>query len=87
MRPKICGSVGNGRKTYAFGRMGCKILKVYRDNGLSGAKGDKRRAFDALGRDAAQRKFSDLIYGKVRGRGTERRLDRTRFDRTGSVAR
>src|SRR4249919_520753 len=35
-------------------RMGCEIVKVYRDHGISGAKGrDKRPAFDKLCRDAA----------------------------------
>ena len=42
-------------------RMGCDIVKVYKDHGISGAKGrEKRPAFDALCRDAAQRKF-DLV--------------------------
>ena len=42
-------------------RMGCEIVKVYKDHGISGAKGrDRRPAFDALCRDAAQRKF-DLV--------------------------
>src|SRR5262244_575974 len=42
-------------------RMGCEIVKVYRDHGISGAKGrDKRPAFDALCRDATQRRF-DLV--------------------------
>jgi DNA invertase Pin-like site-specific DNA recombinase len=36
--------------------MGCEILKVYKDRGISGAKGrDKRPAFDKLCRDAARR--------------------------------
>jgi DNA invertase Pin-like site-specific DNA recombinase len=31
------------------GRMGCEIVKVYKDHGISGAKGrDKRPQFDAL---------------------------------------
>src|SRR6476660_6947045 len=43
------------------GRMGCEIVKVYRDHGVSGAKGrDKRPAFDALCRDATKRQF-DLV--------------------------
>src|SRR3954452_18650813 len=43
------------------GRMGCEIVKVYKDHGISGAKGrDKRPAFDALCRDATQRRF-DLV--------------------------
>src|ERR1700724_2537006 len=42
-------------------RMRCDIVKVYRDHGISGAKGrDKRPAFDALCRDATQRRF-DLV--------------------------
>src|SRR6266403_4937923 len=43
------------------GRMGCEITKVYKDHGISGAKGrDKRPGFDALCRDATQRQF-DLV--------------------------
>jgi DNA invertase Pin-like site-specific DNA recombinase len=43
------------------GRMGCEIVQVYKDHGISGAKGrEKRPAFDRLCRDAAQRKF-DLV--------------------------
>jgi predicted site-specific integrase-resolvase len=42
-------------------RSGCEIVKVYKDHGISGAKcRDKRPAFDALCRDAAQRRF-DLV--------------------------
>ena len=42
-------------------RMGCGVFKVYKDHGISGAKGrDKRPAFDALCRDAIKRNF-DLI--------------------------
>jgi hypothetical protein len=42
-------------------RMGCEIVQVYKDHGISGAKGrDKRPQFDRLCRDAAQRKF-DLV--------------------------
>lgn len=42
-------------------RMGWRIAKVYRDQGVSGAKSRKDRpAFDALWKDAARRKF-DLI--------------------------
>ncbi|MFY9840658.1 MAG: recombinase family protein [Xanthobacteraceae bacterium] len=34
------------------GRMGCEIVRVYRDHGISGAKGrDKRPEFDRLIRD------------------------------------
>jgi DNA invertase Pin-like site-specific DNA recombinase len=42
-------------------RMGCEVVKVYKDHGISGAKGrDKRPAFDALCRAAARREF-DLV--------------------------
>src|SRR5262245_29300280 len=42
-------------------RMGCKITKVYRDHGISGAKGrNGRPAFDALCVAAARREF-DLV--------------------------
>jgi DNA invertase Pin-like site-specific DNA recombinase len=42
-------------------RMGCEIVHVYKDHGISGAKGrDKRPEFDRLFKDAAQRKF-DLV--------------------------
>jgi hypothetical protein len=45
---------------------GCEIVKVYKDHGISGAKGrDRHPAFDALCRDAAQRKF-DMAMGLVR---------------------
>jgi hypothetical protein len=43
------------------GRMGCEIVHVYRDHGVSGAKGqDKRPQFDKLCRDATKRQF-DLV--------------------------
>jgi hypothetical protein len=43
-------------------RIGCEFVKVYKDHGISGAKGgrDRRPAFDALRRDATQRRF-DLV--------------------------
>ena len=48
------------------GRMGCEIVKVYKDHGISGAKGrDKRPAFDALCRDAAKRKFDVVMAWSV----------------------
>jgi len=48
------------------GRMGCDIAKVYKDHGISGAKGRERRpAFDALCRDAAQRKFDMVMAWSV----------------------
>src|SRR5262245_57574600 len=41
--------------------MGWEIGKVYKDHGISGAKArDKRPAFNALCRDAAQRRF-DIV--------------------------
>jgi DNA invertase Pin-like site-specific DNA recombinase len=44
------------------GRMGCEIAQVYKDHGISGAKGrDKRPAFDRLCKDAAQRKFDVVM--------------------------
>jgi DNA invertase Pin-like site-specific DNA recombinase len=47
-------------------RMGCKITKVYKDHGISGAKGrDKRPAFDAMLRDAAQRQFDVVMAWSV----------------------
>jgi DNA invertase Pin-like site-specific DNA recombinase len=47
-------------------RMGCDIVRVYKDHGISGAKGrDKRPAFDALCRDAAQRKFDMVMAWSV----------------------
>src|SRR5215813_2655653 len=42
-------------------RMGCEVVRVYRDHGISGAKGrDGRPEFDRLCRDAAKRQF-DLV--------------------------
>jgi len=47
-------------------RMGCKIVKVYRDHGISGAKGrDKRPAFNALCRAAARREFDMVMAWSV----------------------
>jgi DNA invertase Pin-like site-specific DNA recombinase len=37
------------------GRAGCEVVKVYKDHGISGAKGrDKRPGFNALCRDATK---------------------------------
>jgi DNA invertase Pin-like site-specific DNA recombinase len=42
-------------------RTGCEIIKVYKDHGISGAKGrEKRPAFDALCRAATRREF-DMV--------------------------
>jgi DNA invertase Pin-like site-specific DNA recombinase len=47
-------------------RMGCHIVKVYKDHGISGAKGrEKRPAFDALCRDAAKRQFDMVMAWSV----------------------
>jgi DNA invertase Pin-like site-specific DNA recombinase len=47
-------------------RMGVEVVKVYRDHGISGAKGrDKRPQFDALCRDATQRRFEVVMAWSV----------------------
>jgi hypothetical protein len=47
-------------------RMGCEIVDVYKDHGISGAKGrEKRPAFDRLCRDAAKRKFDMVMAWSV----------------------
>ena len=47
-------------------RMGCEIVRVYRDHGVSGAKGrDKRPQFDALCRDATKRQFDVVMAWSV----------------------
>jgi DNA invertase Pin-like site-specific DNA recombinase len=47
-------------------RIGCEIVKVYKDHGISGAKGrDKRPAFDALCRDATKRQFDMVMAWSV----------------------
>src|SRR5262247_2962224 len=47
-------------------RMGCEITKVYKDHGISGAKGrDKRPAFDALCKAAARREFDVVMAWSV----------------------
>jgi DNA invertase Pin-like site-specific DNA recombinase len=48
------------------GRMGCNIVKVYKDHGVSGAKGrDKRPQFDAMCKDAARRQFDMVMAWSV----------------------
>jgi hypothetical protein len=48
------------------GGMGCEIVKVYKDHGISGAKGrDKRPAFDAMCRDASRRQFDVVMAWSV----------------------
>jgi DNA invertase Pin-like site-specific DNA recombinase len=47
-------------------RTGYDIVKVYKDHGISGAKGrDKRPAFDNLCRDAARREFDVVMAWSV----------------------
>ena len=47
-------------------RIGYKITKVYKDHGISGAKGrEKRPAFDALCRDATKRQFDVVMAWSV----------------------
>jgi DNA invertase Pin-like site-specific DNA recombinase len=47
-------------------RMGWEVVKVYKDHGISGAKGrDKRPQFDALCRDAAKRQFDIVMAWSV----------------------
>ena len=48
------------------GRMGCDVVKVYKDHGISGTRGrDKRPAFDKLCRDAARREFEMVMAWSV----------------------
>jgi DNA invertase Pin-like site-specific DNA recombinase len=48
------------------GRVGYNIVKVFKDHGISGAKGrDKRPAFDALCRDATKRQFDVVMAWSV----------------------
>jgi len=47
-------------------RIGCEIVKVYKDHGVSGAKGrDKRPAFDALCKAATRRQFDMVMAWSV----------------------
>jgi DNA invertase Pin-like site-specific DNA recombinase len=47
-------------------RMGCEIVKVYKDHGISGAKGrDGRPEFDRMCRDAAKRQFDVVMAWSV----------------------
>ena len=47
-------------------RAGWVVLKVYKDHGISGAKGrDKRPAFDALCKAAARREFDMVMAWSV----------------------
>jgi DNA invertase Pin-like site-specific DNA recombinase len=47
-------------------RKGCEIVRVYRDHGISGAKGrDQRPKFDAMHRDASRREFDVIMAWSV----------------------
>ena len=47
-------------------RMGCEVVKVYRDHGVSGAKGrDERPQFDRCCRDATKREFDGIMAWSV----------------------
>jgi hypothetical protein len=47
-------------------RMGHEVVAVYRDDGISGARGrDRRPGFDALHRDIARRKFELVMAWSV----------------------
>jgi DNA invertase Pin-like site-specific DNA recombinase len=47
-------------------RMGCEVVKVFKDQGISGAKGrDGRPAFDALCKAAARREFDVIMAWSV----------------------
>ena len=48
------------------GALGHEIVAVYRDEGISGAKGrDKRPGFDAMHKDAARRQFDVVMAWSV----------------------
>jgi DNA invertase Pin-like site-specific DNA recombinase len=48
------------------GRTGWEVVRVYRDNGISGVKSGKDRpAFDAMRKDAAKRKFDVVAVWSV----------------------
>jgi DNA invertase Pin-like site-specific DNA recombinase len=47
-------------------RMGREVIRVYKDHGVSGARGrDKRPAFNAMCRDATQRRFDVIMAWSV----------------------
>jgi DNA invertase Pin-like site-specific DNA recombinase len=56
-------------------RMGCEVVKVYRDHGVSGAKGrDERPQFDRLCRDATKREFDAIMAWSVDRLGRSLRI-------------
>src|SRR4249919_1017827 len=57
-------------------RSGHEIVAVYRDEGISGAKGrDKRPGFDAMHKDASRRKFDIVMAWSVDRLGRSLRSD------------
>jgi len=55
--------------------MGCEIAKVYKDHGISGAKGrNGRPAFDSLCKAAARREFDVVMAWSVDRQGSDRNL-------------
>jgi DNA invertase Pin-like site-specific DNA recombinase len=56
------------RELLAIARhVGCEVVKVYKDRGISGAKGrDKRPGFDALCRDATKRQLFRAAWEKAK---------------------
>src|SRR5262245_2121112 len=47
-------------------RMGCEVVKIYKDHGISGAKRrDERPAFDAMCRAATRREFDVIMAWSV----------------------
>ncbi len=68
------------------GRMGCDVVKVYKDHGISGAKGrDKRPAFDALCRAATRREF-DVVMLHQQGLDTTTPAGKAMFQMMGVFA-
>src|SRR6516225_3052809 len=64
--PSICATTARALAQAPAGHMGCEIVHVYKDHGISGAKGrDKRPQFDRLCRDAAKRQFEMVMAWSV----------------------
>ena len=61
-RARACAARGHTE----IGSRGWTLIKVYPDNGISGAKGrDKRPAFDQLLKDAVRRQFDVIAAWSV----------------------
>ena len=62
------------------GRMACKIIKVYRDHGISGAKGRAQRpGLDHMLKDASRRTFDVVMCWAID------RLGRSLIDLLGTI--